>query len=229
MTQLAIEGLSYHWPGSGRELRVDELVLNAGERVLLQGPSGSGKSTLLNLISGVLSGYQGKLKLEGDELSALSAVGRDRLRAESMGIIFQQFNLLPYLNVEENVLMPLKFSKERRRRLDNPAREARRLLTAMELDEGLHRQPVTQLSVGQQQRVAVARALIGAPGLILADEPTSALDPKARDSFLSLLTQQCAQSGSALLLVSHDPALAEVVERGYQLVVNQQVTEVLPC
>ncbi|USD38986.1 ATP-binding cassette domain-containing protein [Ferrimonas sp. SCSIO 43195] len=229
MTRLVIEGLSYRWAGSERSLKVAQMSLQPGERVLLQGASGSGKSTLLNLVSGVLPGYQGRLDVDGTSLGSLSAVARDRLRAESMGIIFQQFNLLPYLSVAENVLLPLRFSKPRRHRAGNAEGETARLLQAMELDKSLLSQPVTRLSVGQQQRVAAARALIGAPGLILADEPTSALDPTARDRFLALLTEQCALCGSALLLVSHDPAVSRVVDRSYRLVEGAQGTEVLPC
>ncbi|SHH24910.1 ABC transporter ATP-binding protein [Ferrimonas marina] len=227
--QLEINQLQYRWPGGERTLTVPKLTLAAGERAMLRGASGSGKSTLLNLVSGVLAPDQGQLSLLGKELSQLSAGQRDRLRADAMGIVFQQFNLLPFLSVRENILLPLKFAPERRKRVKDGHAEVHRLLAAMELDAKLCDRKVTELSVGQQQRVAVARALIGSPALILADEPTSALDPVARDRFMDLLAAQCREAGSALLLVSHDPDLARVVDSEYLLSVHDQGTEVLPC
>ncbi len=227
--QLDINQLHYRWPDGERRLTVPRLQLAAGERVMLRGSSGSGKSTLLNLVSGVLRPDTGTITLADAPFSTLSAGRRDRLRAETMGIVLQQFNLLPYLNVRQNILLPLKFAPGRRARVADPDREVRRLLDAMELDGELLHRPVTALSVGQQQRVAVARALIGAPSLILADEPTSALDPSARDHFMDLLAQQCRHTGSALLLVSHDPALARVVERQYRLERHDHGSEVVPC
>ncbi|MBY6017203.1 ABC transporter ATP-binding protein [Ferrimonas balearica] len=229
MHQLEIHNLHYRWPGSGRQLRLPKLTLEAGERAMLRGVSGSGKSTLLNLIAGVLRPDDGTLQLTGVELTQLSAGKRDRLRAESMGIVFQQFNLLPYLSVHDNIVLPLKFAPQRRQRVSEPEAEVSRLMDAMELPQSVLGRPVTELSVGQQQRVAVARALIGSPALILADEPTSALDPDSRDRFMALLTAQCQAAGSSLLLVSHDPALAECVDTQYQLRVDEQGTEVLRC
>ncbi|GAA4880287.1 ABC transporter ATP-binding protein [Ferrimonas pelagia] len=228
-TQLTIAGLSYRWPGGERTLTVPQLTLRAGERAMLRGASGSGKSTLLNLISGVLSPDAGELALLGQPLQQMSAAKRDQLRADAMGIVFQQFNLLPYLSVEQNILLPLKFAPKRRARVNDPKQETARLLQAMELDLSLLNRSVTELSVGQQQRVAVARALIGTPALILADEPTSALDPIARDRFMALLASQCQAAGSALLLVSHDPDLAKVVDSEYLLHVSDTGTEVRPC
>ncbi|MBY6186620.1 ABC transporter ATP-binding protein [Marinobacter hydrocarbonoclasticus] len=229
MHQLEIHDLSYRWPGTGRRLTLPRLALAAGERAMLRGVSGSGKSTLLNLIAGVLKPDQGSLTLTGTELTQLSAGKRDRLRAEAMGIVFQQFNLLPYLSVHDNIVLPLKFAPERRRRVTDAEAEVRRLMDAMELPQSVLSRSVTELSVGQQQRVAVARALLGAPALILADEPTSALDPDSRDRFMALLTAQCQVAGSSLLLVSHDPALAECVDTQYQLHVHDDGTEVRPC
>ncbi|MBY5921060.1 ABC transporter ATP-binding protein [Ferrimonas balearica] len=229
MNQLAIHDLHYRWPGTGRLLHLPELTLGAGERAMLKGVSGSGKSTLLNLVAGVLQPDSGTLELTGTELTSLSAGKRDRLRAEAMGIVFQQFNLLPYLSVHDNIVLPLQFAPKRRKRVADAEQEVRRLMDAMELPESVLARPVTELSVGQQQRVAVARALLGAPALILADEPTSALDPESRDRFMALLTEQCRAAGSSLLLVSHDPALAECVDTQYQLQVHQGGTEVVPC
>ncbi len=229
MHQLEIHDLHYRWPGSGRQLHLPRLTLSAGERAMLKGVSGSGKSTLLNLVAGVLKPDSGTLRLTGSELTTLSAGKRDRLRAEAMGIVFQQFNLLPYLSVHDNIVLPLKFAPQRRKRVANPEQEVQRLMDAMELPASVLTRPVTELSVGQQQRVAVARALLGAPALILADEPTSALDPDSRDRFMALLTEQCQAAGSSLLLVSHDPALADCVDSQYQLRVHEGGTEVVPC
>ncbi len=139
-----------------------------------------------------------------------------------MGVVFQMFNLVPYLTVLENVLLPLRFSAARRRRVEaaggSPATEARRLLLRLGLAEDLvTSRRATALSVGQQQRVAVARSLIGAPDLILADEPTSALDADARNAFIDLLLQECAKHASTLLFVSHDTSLAKHFDRTIDL------------
>jgi putative ABC transport system ATP-binding protein len=174
--------------------------------MFLRGASGSGKSTLLGLLAGVLVPGGGSLAVLGHEMARLSGPARDRLRADPLGVIFQQFNLLPWLPVRDNVRLPLRFSA--RRRAQAAPGEAERLLAAMGLPEPLWSRPAAQLSVGQQQRVAAARALIGRPALILADEPTSALDEDARDAFMALLLQSCADAGSALVFVSHDARLA---------------------
>jgi putative ABC transport system ATP-binding protein len=168
---------------------------------------------LLNLIAGTLTTHAGMLRVCGRELSALSGSARDCLRADHMGIIFQQFNLLPFLGIRDNVLLPCRFSRQReqsaRQRFGSAPRAADALLERLGMgDPGLRTAPVAELSVGQQQRVAVARALIGSPALILADEPTSALDSAVRDEFLNLLFAECSAASSALLFVSHDLALA---------------------
>jgi putative ABC transport system ATP-binding protein len=199
--------LRFRWPGAVADtLHLPSLRLVAGEQLFLRGASGSGKSTLLALMAGVLAPTHGRLQLLGQDLSALSGAARDRLRADHLGVIFQQFNLLPYLSVRDNVRLTLRFSS--RRRAAAPAGEAERLLAAMGLPEPMWSRPAAQLSVGQQQRVAAARALIGRPALLLADEPTSALDEDARDAFMALLQQCCADAGSALVFVSHDARLA---------------------
>lgn len=200
-------GLRFRWPGAPADtLGLPSLSIAPGEAIFLRGASGSGKSTLLALLAGVLVPTGGLLTLLGHETARLSGPARDRLRADHLGVIFQQFNLLPWLPVRENVRLPLRFSA--RRRAQAPAGEAERLLAAMGLPEPLWSRPAAQLSVGQQQRVAAARALIGRPALILADEPTSALDEDARDAFMALLLQCCADAGSALVFVSHDARLA---------------------
>jgi putative ABC transport system ATP-binding protein len=214
-----IENLAFAWKSGPQVLNVPEFRLEAGERVFLRGPSGSGKSTLLGLIAGVLAPQQGSVRVLGEDMTALSASRRDRLRADHVGVIFQMFNLVPYLSVTGNVLLPLRFSPARRKAAGSDAEgEARRLLTRLGLDdERLLARRVSDLSVGQQQRVAAARALIGAPDLIIADEPTSALDADARDRFIGLLSEEVTRSGASLLFVSHDASLAPLFTRAVDL------------
>jgi putative ABC transport system ATP-binding protein len=215
---LALESLAYAWPGeAGGCLEIDQFQVAAGEQVFLQGESGSGKSTLLNLVAGVLVPQQGRVTALGQVLSSLSAAARDRFRVDHMGLIFQQFNLIPYLSVLDNVLLPTRFSPRRRARAGEGGRDPRQaaaaLLTHLDLDAALWGRQATRLSVGQQQRVAAARALIGRPEILIADEPTSALDAARQAAFLDLLRQECAAAGSALLFVSHDQRLAAGFDR----------------
>ncbi len=218
-----LDAVVFAWPGQARPLlQVDRFELAAGERVFLRGPSGSGKSTLLSLIAGVLASQAGTIRLLGVPLAGLGGAARDRLRADHIGIIFQQFNLIPYLSVIENTLLPCLFSARRRQRALARApsleAEARRLLAQLDLgDTRRLDQPVTELSVGEQQRVAAARALIGAPEILIADEPTSAMDADRRKAFIDLLFGQCRDSGSTLLFVSHDASLQEPFDRSIEL------------
>jgi putative ABC transport system ATP-binding protein len=213
---IQLEDVEFSWKGHPRILSIADFTLAQGERVFLQGASGSGKSTLLGLIGGVLTPQAGHVRVLGTSLGAMRGSERDRFRAEHIGFIFQMFNLIPYLTVAANVLLPLSFSRGRRERLGqtDPAREAQRLLFALGLtDEGLLNRPVTQLSIGQQQRVAAARALLGHPQIVIADEPTSSLDADARGDFLRLLMSECAAHGTTLLFVSHDTALGSLFDR----------------
>jgi len=209
--------LLFAWPGSAPVLDIAEFQLAGGERVFLWGPSGSGKSTLLGLIGGVLTVGSGELNVLGTPMHTLGAARRDRCRADGIGYIFQLFNLLPYLSVIDNVSLPCRFSAERRRNSVRQAAsveaEAQRLLEHLGLAGDLLKQPVTALSVGQQQRVAAARALIGSPQLLIADEPTSSLDHDARGRFLDLLLTECAAAGTAVLFVSHDTSLGSFFDR----------------
>jgi putative ABC transport system ATP-binding protein len=208
--------VQFSWQGQERLLDVERLTVERGERVFLKGPSGSGKSTLLGLIGGVLTPQSGNVSLIGTRLNDLDASGRDRFRGEHLGFIFQMFNLIPYLTVRENVLLPLQFSSARRKRLADlaPGGEVLRLLGALGLlGAGLLERPVTELSIGQQQRVAAARALIGRPEIVVADEPTSALDADTRAGFLELLMSECRSFGTTLLFVSHDSALSGQFDR----------------
>jgi len=186
--------------------------MNAGERVFIHGPSGSGKSTLLALLGGVLIPERGSVQVLGTELSSLPPARRDRFRGDHVGFVFQLFNLVPYLSVLENVMLPCRFSARRRGRAIDAGgsvhAEAVRLLSHLDLEPSLLARQVTDLSVGQQQRVAAARALLGRPEIVVADEPTSALDANRQESFLRLLLQECAAAGATLLFVSHDRRLA---------------------
>ena len=218
---LSISDLRFDWTPDQALIDLPHLSLERGASLLLGGPSGSGKSTLLNLIGGVIPVAQGRISVNGTDLAALSGSQRDRFRAEHLGIIFQQFNLLPFLGVIDNVLLPLRFAPQRRARVGadeaSCRRHAQTLLEQLGVPEGRWSAAVRDLSVGQQQRVAAARALIGAPTLILADEPTSALDPDNRDRFLELLLMQSRVHGSAVLLVSHDPAIAHLFDGSLSL------------
>lgn len=218
MALLDIQQLEFAWPGQSQAvLAIDEFQIQAGERLFLRGPSGSGKSSLLALIGGLVQPDRGTLSCLGEELTTLSGPKRDRFRADHLGVIFQQFNLLPWLDLRSNVVLPCRFSKRRSQRAGDVNAAAEALLQAMGLESQLWSRRADQLSVGQQQRVAAARALIGQPELVLADEPTSALDSDRRDDFLNLLFAQCRQAGSALLFVSHDRDLAPHFDRQLDL------------
>lgn len=226
---ISITGLEFRWRAAGPPvLAIDRLAIARGERVFIRGASGSGKSTLLSLLGGVTIPQRGEVHVLGHPLHALGAAQRDRFRADHVGFVFQMFNLLPYLSVLENVMLPCRFSKQRRERARlrscGVEREARRLLAHLDMDDALLAAPAAELSIGQQQRVAAARALIGAPEIVIADEPTSALDADRRAAFLRLLEQECAEQGSTLLFVSHDPALEPLFDRTVALADINRIT-----
>jgi putative ABC transport system ATP-binding protein len=217
---LSLSNVRFGWPGESNLLDIERFELAPGERVFLHGPSGSGKSTLLGLIAGIHLPQAGHIHLHGQDLVALSASRRDRIRGSEIGYVFQQFNLVPYLSVLENVLLPLTFSSVRRARTAAdgvPAAQALKLMQALGLAAELAGRSPGKLSVGQQQRVAVARALLGHPPLVICDEPTSALDTQARDDFLELLIASVEASNAALIFVSHDPGLADHFSRQLRL------------
>ncbi len=220
---IEIENLRFSWPGAAAPLLAcDRFSLERGEHLFVRGPSGSGKSTLLGLLTGVLTPGSGRLSLMQQDTAGLSASRRDRLRADHIGYIFQQFNLVPYLDLVENVILPCRFS---RRRAANAERShgsvtaaaddlLRHLFSGQELDR---RTPVAKLSVGQQQRVAAARALIGDPDIVIADEPTSSLDYEARERFVGLLFERIAETNATLVFVSHDPTLGAYFGRQVEI------------
>lgn len=219
--------LVFAWPGKPRLIDLPEFRIAAGERVFLRGPSGSGKSTLLGLLGGVLTPQSGRIELAGTDITALGAGERDRFRGDHLGFIFQMFNLIPYLGVLENVTLPARFSAARAARVPggDANAEARRLLAALGLGaREVEARPVTELSMGQQQRVAAARALLGRPSIIIADEPTSALDAEARGDFLDLLMRECRAQAASLLFVSHDVALGPMFDRVVSLADLQRTT-----
>ncbi|MEZ6012848.1 MAG: ABC transporter ATP-binding protein [Hyphomonas sp.] len=216
---IRVEGLRFAWPDHPPVLDIERFNVARGEKLFLRGPSGSGKSTLLGLIAGVLTPQAGTIEVLGRNMADLNAASRDRVRADHLGVIFQMFNLVPYLSVTGNVTLPLHFSPARRKAVGPHAdAEARRLLGRLGLtDEKLLDRRVSDLSVGQQQRVAAARALIGGPEIVIADEPTSALDADARDRFIELLSEEAGRTGAALLFVSHDASLARLFDRAVDL------------
>lgn len=210
---LALKDVRFRWPGRASfSLSVPDFSVKTGETVLLLGESGSGKSTLLSLICGTVAADVGSVHVAGTDLSGLLSGQRDRFRAEQIGMIFQQFNLLPFGSVLDNILLPLRFAPARRGRVDNPSEEARDLCAALGLPDLLSAK-ASSLSVGQQQRVAVARAMIGRPPIVIADEPTSALDANNQSAFLDLLFGQVQAHGTTLVMVSHDPRLGDRFDR----------------
>jgi putative ABC transport system ATP-binding protein len=213
-----VQGLTFAYRRGVPVLDVPELRIGRGERVFVYGPSGSGKTTLLGILAGVLPPDTGTVRVLGTDLGRLSTGARDAFRAEHLGYIFQMFNLIPYLSVLENITLPCRLNRNRAGRLRgvSPDAEAARLAERLEITPFL-RGRVTELSVGQQQRVAAARALIAAPDLVIADEPTSSLDADRRTRFLELLFDVCAEAGSTLVFVSHDRHLLPMFDRALSL------------
>lgn len=211
---LDLQGVRFRWPGrAGFALNVPGFSVARGQTVLLLGESGSGKSTLLSLICGTVLADAGQVKVAGTDIAQLSGGVRDRFRAEQIGMIFQQFNLLPFGSVMDNILLPLRFAPERRKRAGDVRSTATALCAALGLPDTAPAARAATLSVGQQQRVAVARALIGRPPIVIADEPTSALDATSQAAFLDLLFEQVRTHDTTLLMVSHDPRLSDRFDR----------------
>ncbi|WP_115461689.1 ABC transporter ATP-binding protein [Winogradskyella aurantiaca] len=215
MDTIVINNLEFRWePTASPILTIDHLKLKKNSSLFLQGPSGSGKSTLLSLLAGILVPQSGTIEMLGQSIHQLRSKERDKFRADHVGYIFQMFNLLPYLSVLENVTLPCSFSKSRFKKLGNSdkavEKEALRLLNKLGFsDKQFLNKPVTELSLGQQQRVAACRALMGSPEILIADEPTSALDADAQENFLTLLNEECKKNEITLIFVSHDERLAQ--------------------
>jgi putative ABC transport system ATP-binding protein len=229
MADPIIELRDVHFSWSKREqeiLCIPEMTVERGEHLLIQGASGSGKTTLLNLLAGINIPNSGSVKILGAAFEGLNSRQRDQFRADHLGVIFQQFNLLPYLSLLENVQLPCWFSDRKRANAGDIEETSRRLLAHLHISAEMVDKPVGKLSVGQQQRVAVARALIGRPEIVIADEPTSALDANNRDSFLELLFQEVDQQESTLVFVSHDPYIAGQFDRVIELTAINQAGEI---
>lgn len=206
-----IENLTFRYSATSFGLRVPEFSLQDNERVAIVGPSGSGKTTLLNLIAGILSPDAGKIDVAGTDVANLSEVQRRQFRASTIGFVFQDFALLDYLSARQNILYPYRITPAHT--LDTAARDrAEQLAAACGIGDKLDRHP-TALSQGEQQRVAICRALVTRPKLILSDEATGNLDPDSKARILDLLFEQATQAGAAVLAVTHDHELLPRFER----------------
>ncbi len=210
MNALSLRNLKFSY-GPSEILNISDFSVQPGEFIFLYGASGSGKSTLLELLAGVLPTQSGELNCLGEQLHLKSSSELDEFRAKNIGYIFQSFNLIPYLSVTENIQLPLMFLKQKldQQRFDH-------LIGSLELEPYIHRR-VTDLSVGQQQRVAAARALMKKPKMILADEPTSALDYNHREKFLHLLFDICKTDKTTVVFVSHDRTIEKLFHRSVAL------------
>lgn len=219
---ISIENLRFAYPKSNAQQDQALLVLdipawqmNTGERVFLHGPSGTGKSTLLNLLSATLSlsvnpTNSGELTVLSQTLHRLSNAQKDKFRAQSLGVVFQQLNLIAYLSVVDNIRLASAFSKHKK---SFSVDRAKQVLTNLNLPVSILDKKVSDLSVGQQQRIAIARALYHEPDLLIVDEPTSALDAQSTGKFMQLLLENTAALNASLLFVSHDMRLADDFER----------------
>lgn len=219
-TAVAIKNLAFSYrtryqekerSGQAPLLNIPSWTVSKGERVFLHGPSGSGKSTLLNILSGLLPHKIGTVQVLGHALSSMSNSQRDHFRAQHIGYVFQQFNLIPYLSAIENIQLAQQFAKSKQ--TNNGKAHIHRLLNSLGLDSEQHSKPSSLLSIGQQQRVAIARALINEPEILIADEPTSSLDQANRDRFMETLNQIAQARNMTLLFISHDRSLEKHFER----------------
>ena len=236
MELIKIRDLKFRWNGQKQNLlEIDEFDVIKGERLFIKGSSGSGKSSLLSLLAGIVIPQSGSIKILGETITKMNGAKRDDFRANHIGYIFQMFNLVPYLSLIDNVSLPCHFSHSRKEKIEtsgtNINDEALRLLNELGLgDDEIINKPVTELSVGQQQRVAACRALIGSPEILIADEPTSSLDADAQKAFIDLLSDECKQKNITLLFVSHDTRFSHLFDRSVSLnngkiIAEKQVNE----
>jgi putative ABC transport system ATP-binding protein len=216
---IEIQNLKFKYPSTETLiLDIPNLKIEKGEKIFLFGPSGSGKTTFLEVLAGINLPQEGSLKIDGQNMAQMNSQQRDQFRSDHIGYIFQSFNLIPYLNVLENITLPLYLSHRRRQRISIDQEEAatREICKFLGIDSFLNRS-VTELSIGQQQRVAAARAILGEPELLLADEPTSSLDYDHREKFIRLLFEVCQRTGTTVIFVSHDRSLEKLFDRSISL------------
>lgn len=216
---ILVESLRFAYSKNKPILDIEHWQLAPSEQVFLYGPSGCGKSTFLSLLCGILLPQQGDIAVLGNNISKLKGSERDRFRAQHIGVVFQQFNLVPYLSVFDNIQLALHFANDssKQHSLSVKAR-IHSMLDALQLPPACIEQKANELSMGQQQRVAIARALINQPDVLIVDEPTSALDASAKSAFMQVLTETATQSKAALVFVSHDQSLTPHFERVESLV-----------
>lgn len=218
MNVIEVKNVKFSYNKKIEILDINQLEVKKGEKVFLYGPSGSGKSTLLNLLAGVLIPQMGTINILGTQLQDFTQSQRDQFRGDHIGFIFQRFNLINYLSLAQNISLPCRASKIRRNRLKSDMGvEISRLIEHLNLTAYSHA-TVSKLSVGQQQRVAVARALLGSPEIIIADEPTSSLDDDVTDKFIKLLLKECENNETTVIFVSHDKRLAKYFDREISLI-----------
>lgn len=213
---IELHNIRFHYPNLSQHslLDIPHWSLSSHEQVFIQGPSGSGKSTLLNLLSGLLQPTHGEIHVLGNALHNMSNRQRDAYRAKHIGYVFQQFNLIPYLNAIENTLLAHHFNRKHSTTKNTATTdEAKELLAQLNIDQKHWHQPTRQLSMGQQQRVAIARAFINKPQLLIADEPTSSLDDTNKNTFMDVLMTLSQAQNMSLVFVSHDVSLQHYFNR----------------
>ena len=230
MSLIQIKQLHFQYPNDQTfQLTINTLDIKQKEHIFIEGPSGSGKTTFLNLLTGLVKPNEGSIDIFSKNICQLSSKNCDKFRADHFGIIFQCFNLIPYLSVIDNITLPCFFSKKRKKSVLSKTKtledEAIRLCTSLDLDNNLLQKQVKHLSLGQQQRVAIARAIIGEPEIIIADEPTSSLDSKRKKHFIHLLMQEASRLNSTLLFVSHDTTLKPQFKTHYNLLDLNNLTD----
>ena len=226
---IKISDLAFKYkPVDSFELNIKQWALSKGEKSFISGSSGCGKTTFLNTLTGIIRPKKGNINILSQSILSKSAAQMDQFRAQHYGVVMQSANLIPYLNVRDNILVANLFSKQRKaqslRFSADEKSEARRLCEELGLDDATFNKKAIELSTGQQQRVAIARALIGQPEIVIADEPTSALDRSSTDQFMNLLINECNRYATTLIFVSHDDALSQYFEKKY-LLENGEIKE----
>ncbi|WP_016954733.1 ABC transporter ATP-binding protein [Catenovulum agarivorans] len=216
---IQLHEVTYAYPSNKNKtiIQIKDWQLAQQQKHFLYGPSGSGKSTLLNIVSGVIKPTSGRVEVLNERLDKLKQHKLDKFRAQNIGYIFQKFNLIPYLNAFDNIHLAQYFAANTKKQQANADKTIMDLLEELQVNIDDCQRPVSQLSVGQQQRIGIARAFINQPKLLIADEPTSSLDQDARDSFITLLNKLCANHNCNLLFVSHDMSLQSYFDRTHAL------------